>query len=146
MILDWMRCNANKIVCRRKKTLKIEIFYGQQQICKKTVNNPAKQKLSFVQECLSIVQILADMILKIHVIKNVEGRNSDVTNLAGLAAIQDSQRSRIGFVDPRITAVADYGDTPEGINPSHNPTRSTGLTLDLDHSPKKDKIAIPYKL
>jgi|TARA_B100001964_G_scaffold25848_1_gene25806 hypothetical protein len=76
--------------------------------------------------------------LNTHVIKNVEGRNSDVTNLAGLAAIQDSQRSRIGFVDPRIPAVANYGDTPEGINPSHNPTRSTGLTLDLDHSPKKD--------
>ena len=49
-----------------------------------------------------------------------------------------------GFLDPRLTTLGQYDKTPEGPNPQHNPSRTTGLTLTLADSPRghdlKDEI------
>tara|TARA_B110000196_G_scaffold150233_1_gene129650 strand:- start:335 stop:1477 length:1143 start_codon:yes stop_codon:yes gene_type:complete len=45
-------------------------------------------------------------------------------------------RPLIGYLDPRIDKLTGYEKTPEGLNPTHNPSRGYGLTLDLDSSPR----------
>jgi hypothetical protein len=45
-------------------------------------------------------------------------------------------RPLIGFLDPRTEKLTGYEGTPEGLNPTHNPSRGYGLTLDLDSSPR----------
>jgi hypothetical protein len=45
-------------------------------------------------------------------------------------------RPLIGFLDPRIDKLTGYEKTPEGLNPTHNPSRGYVLTLDLDSSPR----------
>ena len=44
-----------------------------------------------------------------------------------------------GFNDPRRLTLADYEDTPDGINPIQDPRRSWGLTASLDKAPKHPK-------
>ena len=44
-----------------------------------------------------------------------------------------------GFNDPRRLTVADYVDTPDGETPTHDRTRTFGLTTALDTAPKHVK-------
>ena len=44
-----------------------------------------------------------------------------------------------GFNDPRRLTVADYADTPDGETPTHDRTRTFGLTTALDTAPKHVK-------
>ena len=70
----------------------------------------------------------------------------------GVAAGMPAQGSRItikdeliqrkieeGFNDPRRLTVADYADTPDGETPTHDRTRTFGLTTALDTAPKHVK-------
>ena len=41
-----------------------------------------------------------------------------------------------GYNDPRLSSESSYKGTPDGINPTHIPNRTYGLTLGLDKSPK----------
>ena len=50
-----------------------------------------------------------------------------------------------GFNDPRRLTVTDYTDTPDGETPTHDRTRSFGLTTALDTAPKHvDSLTINY--
>ena len=50
-----------------------------------------------------------------------------------------------GFNDPRRLTIADYTDTPDGETPTHDRTRSFGLTTALDTAPKHvDSLTINY--
>ena len=44
-----------------------------------------------------------------------------------------------GFNDPRRLTVEDYKDTPDGETPTHDRTRTFGLTTALDSAPKQPK-------
>jgi hypothetical protein len=44
-----------------------------------------------------------------------------------------------GFNDPRRLTIADYAETPDGETPTHDRTRSFGLTTALDTAPKHVK-------
>ncbi len=70
----------------------------------------------------------------------------------GVAAGMPAQGSRItikdeliqrkiedGFNDPRRLTIADYAETPDGETPTHDRTRSFGLTTALDTAPKHVK-------
>jgi len=70
----------------------------------------------------------------------------------GVAAGMPAQGSRItikdeliqrkiedGFNDPRRLTVADYAETPDGETPTHDRTRTFGLTTALDTAPKHVK-------
>ena len=47
----------------------------------------------------------------------------------------DKKKTLEGFNDPRLEHASDYKGTPDGPKPQHMPTRSYGLTLDLENSP-----------
>tara|TARA_Y100000996_G_scaffold188290_1_gene147125 strand:+ start:1069 stop:2379 length:1311 start_codon:yes stop_codon:yes gene_type:complete len=62
--------------------------------------------------------------------------------------IEDQEIQRTvedGFNDPRRLTVEDYVDTPDGETPTHDRTRTFGLTTALDTAPKQPKtLSLKY--
>jgi phage baseplate assembly protein gpV len=61
------------------------------------------------------------------------GARKDIKNKLITPSVED------GFNDPRRLTATDYDDTPDGINPVQDPSRSWGLTAALDKAPKHPK-------
>lgn len=58
---------------------------------------------------------------------------------------QIQRRVEDGFNDPRRLTVEDYAETPDGETPTHDRTRTFGLTTALDTAPKQPKtLSLKY--
>ncbi len=58
---------------------------------------------------------------------------------------QIQRRVEEGFNDPRRLTVEDYAETPDGETPTHDRTRTFGLTTALDTAPKQPKtLSLKY--